>query len=122
MLVLIKSGEVNLKAELLDNATSKNILEILPIKASAQTWGDEIYFDIPMHVELDNSSKEVVELGDLGFWPTGDCFCIFFGKTPASTGDEIRPASAVNVFGKVRGNLKLLKQIKQGDDIIIEQA
>ncbi len=119
MKLKIKAGDVEVQADILDNATGKAIVENLPITGKVSTWGDEIYFEIPVHVELDDSAKEVVELGDLGFWPQGDCFCIFFGKTPMSQGDEIRPASAVNVFGKVEGDLEILKQIKSGDEIVI---
>ena len=80
--------------------TTKAIWDVLPFESKAQTWGDEIYFSIPVAVDEENA-KEVVELGDLGYWPPGAAFCIFFGKTPASKGDEIRPASRVNVFGKL---------------------
>jgi len=111
-MIIIKSGNVELKAELLDNSTANKIKEILPITAKAQTWEDEIYFEISTHVELDDSAKEVVELGDLGFWPQGDCFCIFFGQ---------QPVSAVNIFGKVLGDLSKLKEIKDGDEIKIEK-
>ena len=65
---------------------------------------------------------ERVEKGELGFWPEGDAFCIFFGPTPASTGDEIRPASAVNVFGKVIGDAAIFKQVPPGTKIIIERS
>lgn len=122
MKVIIKSGDISLEAELYNNETAKKIAEVLPIKGIVQTWGDEIYFEIPIHIDLDDSAKEVVEKGDLGFWPSGNCFCIFFGKTPASQGAEIRPASAVNVFGKVKGELELLKNITDGSKIIIEKV
>lgn len=122
MKVIIKSGDISLEAELYDNETASKIAEVLPIKGIVQTWGDEIYFEIPIHIDLDDSAKEVVKKGDLGFWPSGNCFCIFFGKTPASQGAEIRPASAVNVFGKVKGELELLKNIMDGSKIIIEKV
>ena len=73
----IKFKDFEVEVELADNATAKTILDKLPITAPAQTWGDEIYFEIPVHAELDESAKEVVDVGDLGFWPTGNCFCIF---------------------------------------------
>ena len=101
MKIKIILGDKKLVAFLHDNETAKKIYEILPIEAYFNTWGDEIYFEIPLHVELDDSAKEVVEKGDLAFWPSGNAFCIFWGKTPASKGDEIRPASAVNVFGEI---------------------
>ena len=85
-------------AGLLDNDTSNAIWDALPIESKAETWGDEIYFRVPVNVHEENA-KKIVELGDLGYWPPGAAFCIFFGKTPASKGDEIRPASPVNVFG-----------------------
>ncbi len=121
MKITIKSGNISAEAELYNNKTAKSVYEILPIEANAQTWGDEVYFEIPTHVDLDESAKEVVELGELGFWPEGDCFCIFFGKTPVSRGNEIRPASKVNVFGKVIGDPKIFKKVKDGDTIIIQK-
>jgi len=95
-------------AKLYDNKTANGIYNLLPIESNFDTWGDEIYFEIPLSLELDNSAKETVERGELGYWPSGNCFCICWGKTPASKGNEIRPASAVNVFGKITkgiGNL-----------------
>ncbi|MEM2876443.1 MAG: cyclophilin-like fold protein, partial [Candidatus Bathyarchaeia archaeon] len=89
--------------------------------ARANTWGEEIYFSIPVYLELEDS-QETVEVGDIGYWPPGHAFCIFFGKTPASRGSEIRPASAVNVFGKVVGDPKVFKKVKDGDTILIERA
>jgi len=121
MRIKIKTGDIELEAELYDNKTSDKIYEILPIKGKVQTWGDEIYFEIPLHVDLEDSAKEVVDKGELGFWPEGDCFCIFFGKTPASKGEEIRAASKVNVFGKVIEDAAVLRQTKDGDEILIEK-
>jgi len=96
-------------------------LSMLPIEARANTWGDEIYFGIPVKVGPENP-REVVELGDLAYWPPGNAFCIFFGRTPASRGDEIRPASAVNVFGRVEGDPKVFKKVRSGDAVRIERA
>ena len=101
--------------------TAKALWEALPIEASANTWGDEIYFGIPVKVGPENP-REVVALGDLAYWPPGSAFCIFFGRTPASRGDEIRPASAVNVFGKVEGDPKAFKKVRSGDRVRIERA
>jgi uncharacterized protein len=112
-MIIIKSGDIELKAEFFDNLTANKIKEILPINAKAQIWGGEIYFEISTHVELDDSAKETVELGDLGFWPKGDCFCVFFGQ---------QPVSAVNIFGKIQGNLELLKQISSGDTLTINKS
>jgi hypothetical protein len=101
--------------------TAEAIYQALPIEANANTWGDEIYFRIPVESELGNP-KEVVEIGDLAYWPPGNAFCIFFGRTPASKGNEIRPASAVNVIGKIEGDPKIFKKVGSGDKIRIEKA
>jgi hypothetical protein len=101
--------------------TAKAVWEALPIEARANTWGDEIYFGIPVKVGPENP-REVVELGDIAYWPPGNAFCIFFGRTPASRGDEIRPASAVNVFGKVEGDPKVFKKVRSGDTVRIERT
>lgn len=122
MKIKIKTQKTELEAELYDNNTAKRIAEILPIKGIVKTWGDEIYFEIPLNIELDDSAKAVVEKGELGYWPEGNSFCIFFGKTPASKGDEIRPASEVNVFGKIIVNLEILKTVKDGENIAVEKS
>jgi len=101
--------------------TARRIWEALPIEARANTWGDEIYFGIPVDADPENP-REVVDLGDLAYWPPGNAFCIFFGRTPASRGDEIRPTSAVNVFGKVKGDPKVFKKVRSGERVRIERA
>lgn len=115
------SGEVF--AEFTDESpnTAQAIWDALPLEAKADTWGDEIYFSIPVEAEAENP-KEVVGMGDLGYWPPGNAFCIFFGPTPMSRGDEIRPASPVNVFGKVEGDPRVFKSVASGDPIRIEKA
>jgi hypothetical protein len=100
--------------------TGNAIYNALPLNARANTWGDEIYFRIPVNIGKENA-KEVVEIGDLAYWPPGNALCIFFGKTPISKGNEIRPASAVNVFGKLVGEFKAFKQVNNGDKIRIEK-
>jgi hypothetical protein len=93
----------------------------LPIEGKANVWGDEIYFTIPVSVEAENP-KEVVDLADVPYWPTGKAICFFFGPTPASRGMEIRAASPVNVFAKIEDNVKLLKLVKRGEKVRIERA
>ena len=119
--IRIKAGKVDTTAELNDTKTAEAIGKALPLKSKAETWGDEVYFEIPLHLELEDG-KELVAVGDIGYWPNGNCFCIFFGPTPMSKGNEIRPASAVNVFGKVIGAPKVFKQVKDGETIVIERA
>ncbi len=113
-------GAVEVYGELHETETADLIWNALPIESHISTWGDEIYFPIPLHVELEDSAQEVVELGDMGYWPTGNAFCIFFGPTPNSRGDEIRPASPVNVFGKVVGDPKVLKILRPGASVRVD--
>ena len=100
--------------------TAETIWKALPIKAYANTWGDEIYFGIPVNLGLEKG-QELVEVGDLGYWPSGNAFCIFFGPTPLSRGEEIRPASAVTVFGKVVGDVSALRGITAGAQVIVDR-
>jgi len=118
--IAITIEDLKVGASLDDSETAKKIWEALPIESRVNTWGDEIYFSIPVNVGLENA-KEVVSEGDLGYWPPGNAFCIFFGLTPASQGDEIRPASPVNIFGKVIGDSKVFKKVRSGKKIIIEK-
>ncbi len=115
------TGEVD--AELSDEnpRTAQAIFDALPIEGRANTWGDEIYFSIPVEIEAE-TPRDVVELGELGYWPPGSAFCIFFGLTPASRGNEIRPASPVNVFGHLLGDPKIFKKVKSGETVRIEKA
>jgi uncharacterized protein len=119
--IRITAGKVSVKARLGDSRTAAAIWDALPIEATAETWGDEVYFDIGIDAEPE-APREVVELGDLGYWPPGQAFCIFFGRTPASRGDEIRPASAVNVVGRVDGDPKVFKAVRAGARVRIERA
>ena len=115
-------GDTVFKAELEDTTTADKIWEALPIESAFNTWGDEIYFSIPVETGLDPTAREVVDLGDLGYWPSGNAFCIFFGATPMSRGDEIRPAGAVNVVGKVLDDPKNFKSHMHESGIRIEAA
>ncbi len=119
--IMITVEDLKMYAELNNSETAKKVWEALPIKGSANTWGDEIYFSIPVKVESENA-KAVVSEGDLGYWPPGNAFCIFFGPTPTSEGEEIRPASPVNVFGKIIGDPKIFKKVRSGAKIIIEKS
>ena len=118
--ISIQAGSLQMDAVLNDTAAAQQIWEALPINASANTWGDEIYFGIPVDSELEDG-QEVVEFGDLGYWPPGHAFCIFFGPTPASQGDEIRPANAVTVIGQVQGDAAAFKQVTGGTIVVLEK-
>ena len=119
--IKITAGPVVVSATLNDTATAAMIWDALPIEASANTWGDEIYFGIPVAVG-DEAGQEVVDLGDLAYWPPGSAFCIFFGPTPMSRGDEIRPASPVTVVGKISGDPTVFKQVASGAPVLIDRA
>lgn len=121
MKIYIKTGNTEAQAEFNESNTAKAIWKALPINGKVNLWGDEVYFTIPVHVELDNG-REVVNAGDLGFWPSGDAFCIFFGRTPVSSQGEIRPASAVNVFGRITGDPTVFRKAREGDRITIEKS
>jgi len=118
--IAIATANVHIQAKLNDSPTAKAIIDALPIKAKAQRWGGEIYFTIPVQAQLEVDALDVLQAGELGYWPPGKAFCIFFGPTPASHGDEIRAASPVNVIGNVEGNLAQLRDIPDGADIFIE--
>ncbi len=114
----IKAGKIEATAELNDTSIAQAIWDALPIKSRVNRWGGEIYFSISLSLETENA-REVVDVGDLGYWPPGTAFCIFFGPTPMSRGEEIRPASPVNLFGKVTGDATIFNQVASGTEITI---
>jgi hypothetical protein len=116
--IRITAGAIETQAELNGTRTAQGIWEALPIKSRVNLWGDEIYFSIPLGLQLE-AGQEVVSMGDLGYWPDGNAFCIFFGLTPVSQGDEIRPASPVTVFGKVIGDATIFKKVAKGTKITV---
>ena len=110
----ISVESLSLEAEMFETPTARKMMEALPFESSASVWGDEIYFDIPLSLELEPDARADVEVGDLAYWPAGPAFCIFFGPTPVSTGDQPRAYSPVNVFGRVSGDTGKLKTISAG--------
>jgi uncharacterized protein len=119
--IRIIAGSVSADAVLDESRTAKAVWDALPLAISGETWGDEIYFGIPVKAKPE-SPRETVEMGDLGYWPPGSAFCIFFGPTPVSRGDEIRPASPVNVFGRVEGDPTVFKKVRSGTTVRVERA
>lgn len=122
MKIRIFVNKIEMEAELENTATAKEIYNLLPIDGAANRWGDEIYFVISLRLDLEKDATDVVEIGDVAYWPEGCCFCIFFGKTPESTETEIKAASRVNVFGKIEGDATIFKSVNNGDLIIVERA
>jgi hypothetical protein len=120
--IRITAGGVQVTAGLNESPTAGAIWDALPIEANGNTWGDEIYFAIPVRREEEPTARATIELGDLGYWPPGHAFCIFFGPTPASRGDEIRPASPVNVVGRIHGDPSVFKMVPSGTRVRLERA
>ncbi|UCE52013.1 MAG: hypothetical protein JSV31_22540 [Desulfobacterales bacterium] len=120
--IMIEVENLTISAELKDTPTAQKILAILPIEGSVNVWGEEIYFDIPLNAELEADAREEVEVGDLGYWPAGPAFCIFFGPTPVSRGDTPRAYSPVNVFGQVVGDAKQFKTVSSAAKIRVRLA
>ena len=118
----ITVGELEVKAWLNETDTAAKVFEILPITSKVNIWGDEIYFPVPVETGLEDE-RETVDLGDIAYWPQGNALCMFFGRTPVSEGDEIRPISPVNIIGRVEGDRdlfqQLLSKLKRGEDISI---
>ena len=119
--IRITAGSVVAEAMLDDSVTAGLVWDALPLAVAAETWGDEIYFSIPVKAKPEKP-RETVDMGDLGYWPPGSAFCIFFGPTPSSRGSEIRPASPVNVFGKVAGDPTVFKKVRSGTQVRVERA
>ena len=120
--IKIIAGNIIAEASLINTSTADAIWNVLPLESTCNLWGDEIYFTVPLSHKLEKEACEIVEKGDLAYWPQGPAFCIFFGPTPISKGDEIRPASAVNVFGKVIGDPTIFKQVSSDAPVRVEKA
>jgi hypothetical protein len=120
--IIISVEKITATATLRDNPTADAVWKALPLEARANTWGDEIYFGIPVEIKEAADASDVVNMGDLAYWPPGKAFCIFFGRTPASHNGEIRAASAVNVFGSVEGNASIFKKVPHGAMLQVSKA
>ena len=119
--ISISAGDVSIAASLYDGHTADLLWDALPLEASANTWGDEIYFRIAVEAGEEDGASDVVEMGAVAYWPPGQALCLFFGRTPASRGDEIRAASAVNVIGAIDGDATVLKQVRSGTRVAVER-
>ena len=118
----IRAGSLSLPAELNESQTAQKIWAALPIEGSANRWGDEIYFDIPVSSSEEPGAHQDMQVGDLAYWPVGSAFCIFFGPTPVSRGDQPRAYSPVNVVGRVAGDARLFRQVKDGERVFLEKT
>jgi len=122
MRVEIVSKGICLKATLHKNATAEQIAAILPIEGNANRWGDEIYFEIPLQIDLSDDAVAEVEVGTMAYWPTGSALCLFFGPTPVSKGDQPRAYSPVNPFGKIDGDASALRNVPNGATVTIRKG
>ena len=120
--IIISAGNVLMEAELNEGQTARKVWDALPIEGRANTWGDEIYFEIPVSARQEPGAREDVAVGELGYWPVGSAFCIFFGPTPVSVGVEPRAYSPVNILGRVDGDATRFREVRSGATVRIERA
>ena len=119
--ILITINTLSVSAELNDSVSANKIWEALPLSGSANVWGDEIYFEIPVSLKEVSDAQQEVDVGTLAYWPPGSALCVFFGRTPASTSDKPKAYSPVNILGSVDGDSKVFKIVKVGDQIVIDK-
>jgi hypothetical protein len=118
----VASEAFAMEAELNDSPTARQIWEALPIEGTANTWGDEIYFEIPVVAAQEADARAQVEVGELGYWPVGHAFCIFFGPTPVSTDERPRAYSPVNILGRVSGDATAFRSVRDGAMVRLSRA
>ncbi len=119
--VRITTGKIEMLATLNDAPTAERIWDALPIESTVNTWGQEIYFSVPVQCDLGPEARDRMDIGEVAYWPTGSAFCVFFGKTPASKSDEPRAASPVNPIGRCEGDVKVFRQVREGDTVRLER-
>ena len=115
--ILIEFEKFSLQARLNDSPTAQELLKQLPVEGQVTTWGEEIYFEIPVEMPQESDARQEVEVGELGYWPVGSAFCIFFGPTPVSTDEQPRAYSPVNILGEILGDSQGLRGIKDHDKV-----
>jgi hypothetical protein len=120
--IAIVVGAISAQGKLFDTPTADAVWQALPFESSFDFWGDEIYFTVPVSLGLEENAQEIVDKGDLGYWPSGPSFCIFFGPTPISKGKEIRPASKVNVFGRIKSDPEVFKKASSRERIRVDRS
>lgn len=119
--IQITVGDISLLVQPRNTPTATAILDALPITSTARTWGDEVYFSVPVNTELEADAHDVVEAGELAFWVEGNCIAIGFGRTPVSQGDEIRLAARTNIWADSETDVRQLTSARTGDAIKVER-
>lgn len=120
--VLIAAAGVRIRARLLDTPTANEIWQALPIEGTAETWGKEVYFATPVQMGREPDARDVVEAGEIAYWPDGDCIAIGFGPTPLSQNGEIRLASPCNIWAKALDDVSRLRAVYGGEPVVIMAA
>ena len=115
-------GTLTLDADLLDTPTARAVAAALPVAASALTWGEEVYFEVPVKVAAESDARAVVTAGEIAYWPDGHCIALGFGRTPISRGDEIRLASPCNIFAKALSDVKVLAKVRAGAKVQVTKV
>jgi hypothetical protein len=121
-LIRFDFGDVKLDAELLDTPTAKAIAKVLPVEARVSTWGEEVYFNVPVDMKREADARAVMKPGEIAYWPDGPAIAIGFGRTPISEGREIRLASPCNVFAKALSDVKVLSKIRAGMRVTVDEV
>ena len=115
-------GTLTLDAELLDTPTAHAVAAALPVSSSAMTWGEEVYFEVPVKIAREGGARALVTPGEIAYWPEGHCIALGFGRTPISQGDETRLASPCNVFARALGDVKALAKVRAGATVKVTKV